>query len=51
MSLTEREYRHLDYRVRALPQQLANTRRKLAALEAEAKRYGLHDLVEQETRQ
>lgn len=36
---------HLVHRVRYLPHALASTRRKLAELEAEARRYGMHDLV------
>lgn len=43
----ERSYeQHLAYRVRNLPDQIARTRAKLARLEAEAARYGFHDLVE-----
>jgi len=36
---------HLAYRVRHLPTQLENARRKVSALEAEARRYGMHDLL------
>lgn len=39
----ERYYRH---RVEYLPKQLAATRHKLAALENEARRYGLTELLE-----
>jgi hypothetical protein len=38
--------RYFAYRVRVLPEQLDNTRRKLAALENEARRYGLTQLLE-----
>lgn len=41
------EDRYFDHRVRYLPRAIAGTRRKLAALEEEAARYGLHDLVRQ----
>lgn len=37
----------LAYRVRYLPAQLEAARRKVAALETEARRYGMHDLLEQ----
>jgi hypothetical protein len=46
---TERRHDDVDrlsYRMRYLPEQLENTRRKLAALENEARRYGLTDLLE-----
>jgi hypothetical protein len=39
--------RHLAYRVRNLPEQISRTREKLARLEAEARKYGFTDLVEQ----
>lgn len=38
--------RWLAYRVRNLPSQITRTRAKLAKLEAEARAYGFHDLVE-----
>lgn len=38
-------YCRLEYRLRYLPRQLDNARRKVAALESEAKRLGLHDMV------
>jgi hypothetical protein len=37
---------HLAYRVRILPEQLARARARLAQLEAEARAFGFHDLVE-----
>lgn len=44
--MTEAEYQ----RFLRLPVMLANTRRKLKALECEAERYGLHDLLKPEKR-
>lgn len=41
------EDRYLAYRVRILPEQLEGARRKVAALENEARRYGMTDLLEQ----
>ena len=38
--------RYLAYRVRILPEQLEGARRKVAALESEARRYGMTDLLE-----
>lgn len=35
----------LIYRIRYLPGQIERARRKLAALENEARRYGMHDLI------
>lgn len=37
------------YRHRYLPKQIAATRRKLAALENEARRYGMFELLQPET--
>lgn len=37
--------RWLEYRVRYLPGQLASARHKVRALEAEAKRYGMKELL------
>jgi hypothetical protein len=46
--MTEQEYRRRSY----LPGQIEATRRKLAALENEARRYGMDELVKTEpTRQ
>ncbi len=39
------QQRFLAYRVRMVPQQLDAARRKVAALEREAARYGMHDLL------
>lgn len=41
----DRDAAHLAYRVQYLPGQIEATRRKLTALENEARRYGMHDLV------
>lgn len=38
--------RYVRHRLAYLPTQLENARRKLAALENEARRYGMHDLLE-----
>jgi hypothetical protein len=38
--------RFFAYRIRILPQQLASARRKVAALEREAARLDMHDLLE-----
>lgn len=38
--------RPLYDRIKYLPRQIENTRRKLAAIEAEARRYGLDHLLE-----
>lgn len=40
-----KEERWLEYRVRYLPQQLDRARRRVAALENEARRYGMNDLL------
>lgn len=40
------EDRRLEGRLRYLPAQIINTRRKLAALENEARRYGFTELLE-----
>ncbi len=40
--------RHFVYRVKYLPDQLVAARRKLAALENEARRYGMTHLLEQQ---
>lgn len=40
------ELSHLTYRMKYLPQQLEDARRKLAALENEARRYRMFDLLE-----
>lgn len=40
--------RYLEHRVRYLPMALEAARRKVAALENEARRYGMTDLVERE---
>jgi hypothetical protein len=37
--------RFLAYRIRMVPQQLDAARRKVAALEREAARYGMHDFL------
>lgn len=39
-------YDPLSYRVRMLPEQLERARRRVAALENEARRYGMTDLLE-----
>lgn len=43
--MTEREYRALINRQRRLPEQLEAARRRVAMLEAEARRLGLKELV------
>ena len=45
-SASDRRARYLVHRVNYLPMQIAATRRKLAALENEARRYGMTDLVD-----
>lgn len=44
----ERQQKFIVYRVRVLPGQIEAARRKLAALENEARRLGMHDLLEKE---
>ncbi len=44
-SETPDDQKHLEYRVRILPTQLDRARRRLAGLEAEAKRLGMTDLL------
>lgn len=46
MTPAEREVTHEYFRRRRLPEMLECARRKVAALENEAKRYGLDDLLE-----
>jgi len=43
--MSEAADKHMYYRVRSLPARIDAARRKLAALENEARRFGLHDLV------
>lgn len=45
--MTKQEYDRLVNRQRRLPDQLDCARRKVAALENEARRYGMTDLLEQ----
>ena len=43
--MTEAATRYLEHRLRYLPTALESARRKLAALETEARRYGMTDLL------
>lgn len=43
-----RQSAHMAYRVRILPVQLEGARNKLAALENEARRYGMTELLERQ---
>lgn len=45
-----RQERYLAYRLRVLPEQLESARRKVRALENEARRYGMENLVSGEVR-
>jgi len=47
--MTEREYRAIVNRQRRLPDMLDAARRKVRHLEAEAARYGMHELLHGET--
>ncbi len=42
---TQIEIKWLSYRLRILPEQLDNARRKVRALENEARRYGMEHLL------
>lgn len=44
-SLTDRELHYVKYRQRYLPGQLAAARARVAALENEARRYGMHYIL------
>ena len=46
MTRTEVKDRYFEYRVRSLPAMLDRARRKVEALENEARRYGMLDLLE-----
>lgn len=43
--MTDRELRYVKYRQRYLPGQLAAARARVAALENEARRYGMHYIL------
>lgn len=43
--MTEREYNRIVSRQRRLPDMLSSARRKVAALESEARRYGMVELL------
>jgi hypothetical protein len=44
----QKRIRYLQYRVKKLPEQLERARHRVRQLEAEARRFGFHDLLGEE---